>query len=224
MSRYGGKKTAEGLQSISIVRMKQWGFFNEKESFRSGSFTWGDDRNKTSVGYSFSLSEKELRLQYSFVNDPNNPKAKQDYKIRLSTSSCRYGGVRYWIHCPRCERRVGKLYLAGKYVFACRQCWNLTYSICNASGLERRIGKFLSYCDLDEEFSKLKRWYHRGITSDQYDNFVERFSEEERELQEEMMTISKADNAFLKTSLSVLELAQNAGEIFKSSKPEKKSL
>ncbi|QQS59366.1 hypothetical protein IPN35_00545 [Candidatus Peregrinibacteria bacterium] len=164
MTRYffNTKATIEQCKSISVVKMKQWGFFNEKEGFRSGSFAWGDDQNKTSVGYSFALSEKELRLQYSFTNDLNDPKAKQDYKIRLSTTPCRYGGVRHWMHCPKCERRVGKLYLAGKYVFACRQCWNLTYDICNASGFERISGKCLSYNEIDEGFAGLKRWYYRG--------------------------------------------------------------
>ncbi len=41
-------------------------------------------------------------------------------------------------------------------------------------------------------------------------------------MQEELDEASKADTKFLKTSLSVLELAQNASVIFKEAQPERK--
>lgn len=60
------------------------------------------------------------------------------------------------------------------------------------------------------------------ITPDKYDSFVKRLDEEEKDLEEELENVNKADNAFLKSSISVLELAQNASEIFKSADPEQK--
>ena len=48
-----------------------------------------------------------------------------DYAINILTSSCHYGGVRYWWQCPKCHRRVGVLYKAGLYV--CRHCLGLNY-------------------------------------------------------------------------------------------------
>ena len=31
-------------------------------------------------------------------------------RIDLVTSSTRYGGLRYWFKCPKCQRKVGVLY------------------------------------------------------------------------------------------------------------------
>ena len=52
--------------------------------------------------------------------------------IRLVTTPCHLGGVRWWFVCPlaaggrACGRRVRKLYLCGRY-FGCRTCHRLTY-------------------------------------------------------------------------------------------------
>ena len=43
----------------------------------------------------------------------------------LTTTKPRFGGLRYWFMCPRCGRRVGKLYHAERW--ACRRCHHLTY-------------------------------------------------------------------------------------------------
>jgi hypothetical protein len=41
---------------------------------------------------------------------------------------CNYGGARRWLLCPRCFRRVAKLYRPlDEVLFACRQCHELTY-------------------------------------------------------------------------------------------------
>ena len=47
--------------------------------------------------------------------------------MRLSRSSCHYGGERPWFLCPHCGRRVAILY--GGAVFACRTCYGLAYEV-----------------------------------------------------------------------------------------------
>lgn len=55
--------------------------------------------------------------------------------ITLKALPLRLGGVRWWFHCPRCDRRSAKLYVPrGGSFFACRICHNLTYRSCNTSG------------------------------------------------------------------------------------------
>ena len=51
-----------------------------------------------------------------------------DYPVRLQTTTCTYGGIRYWFTCPAvgCGRRVAILYL-GNNIFACRHCYKLVY-------------------------------------------------------------------------------------------------
>jgi len=67
------------------------------------------------------------------------------YSIKLVSTPCRYGGIRYWFICPlavdgkECGRRVAVLYKFG-YYFGCRHCHNLTYHSRNVSGVFRKVG------------------------------------------------------------------------------------
>jgi len=45
--------------------------------------------------------------------------------IRYSSTQLTYG-LRYWLHCPHCDRRQGKLYLVGDELM-CRHCADLHY-------------------------------------------------------------------------------------------------
>lgn len=54
-----------------------------------------------------------------------NKNLEQTQTIRLTQTACYFGGFRWWMLCPACYRRVGKLYLIGQY--RCRHCHNLTY-------------------------------------------------------------------------------------------------
>lgn len=48
------------------------------------------------------------------------------YIIPVEKKSCFYGGYYYFFHCPRCSKRIRKLYcLDGQYL--CRKCGNLGY-------------------------------------------------------------------------------------------------
>lgn len=44
-------------------------------------------------------------------------------QIRVSWTRCHYGGARPWLHCPFCERRVGRLF-KGLGGYFCRQCFD----------------------------------------------------------------------------------------------------
>ncbi len=46
--------------------------------------------------------------------------------VELSYTACHLGGRRVWLRCPRCGRRVAKLFLAG--TFGCRRCVRLPYA------------------------------------------------------------------------------------------------
>jgi hypothetical protein len=57
-------------------------------------------------------------------------------RIPVTWSRCNFGGLRPWFRCPRCDRRVGKLYNSGASL-ACRQCRDLRYS-CQRRGAKSR--------------------------------------------------------------------------------------
>jgi hypothetical protein len=59
------------------------------------------------------------------------------YDVELQTTRQHFGGLRWWFTCPMCGRRVGKLYLGGRF-FGWRSCYGLTYRSCQeAHSLER---------------------------------------------------------------------------------------
>ncbi|MFH2063161.1 MAG: hypothetical protein ABIJ46_03335 [bacterium] len=79
----------------------------------------------------FSL-DPYVRIQCTYTDRWTSEKTDQDYRIRLTTTRPNYGGVRWWFVCPlsrngrACDRRVGVLYLGGRY-FGCRRCYRLPY-------------------------------------------------------------------------------------------------
>jgi hypothetical protein len=76
-------------------------------------------------------SAEQLRLMLAALaeREPYWLRQRQYLPLRFTTTPCARGGVRYWLVCPACEKRVGKLYapqLEDK--FLCRCCHNLTYT------------------------------------------------------------------------------------------------
>jgi hypothetical protein len=85
-----------------------------------------------------------LRLHYHFTDSGVNV----DYRVGLSATRPRFGGLRWWFLCPlsregrHCGRRMGKLYLppGGRY-FGCRHCYDLTYT--SVQEHDKRVDAFI---------------------------------------------------------------------------------
>lgn len=80
---------------------------------------------RASVRYEVDIFSKPLGVRVEY-DDPASGDHR-NYKIGLTTTQPRYGGMRWWFICPAqgCGRRVGVLYLSN--VFACRHCLNIAY-------------------------------------------------------------------------------------------------
>ena len=167
-----GKTEADGLEKISTRFLKENGYFSS--IWRSGTITWtsGWSETKSSVSIQVSVMDDEgyLRIYYTQTDRGTGEKKDFDFKIPLLTTPCNYGGKRYWFKCPwykngqYCGRRVGVLYKNGDY-FACRHCYNLTYSSRNASA---RYKGFVSIPDLENQEEKVKRTYYAGKPTKKY--------------------------------------------------------
>lgn len=120
-----------------------------------GSITW---TNGSSISYGIQRINMDLQLHLWY--SVNKESRKQP--IRISNTECNYGGVRYWMHCPRCFRRIGKLHNVGGCV-ACRQCHDLTYTSAQEAhqfdSLRRVLGAGLGILDRHYEVERLiKKW------------------------------------------------------------------
>ena len=150
--RRGGKKwTVEACRTLDtrdLIRLELMA-----PGLRSGSLHWGEGEKRSTVGYSLAVEEASaiLRPTYRIVRSGE----QMDYSIRMETTPCHFGGLRWWFICPlvvsgvACGGRVRKLYLPGRY-FGCRKCLDLTYTSTQES--DRRVyeavrsGGFLVDC------------------------------------------------------------------------------
>jgi hypothetical protein len=129
--RWSKKSVVESCYSIDTATLKRWKLLSPGTSYSAGSFEWGREQNNgASVSYRLTVGQTTGTLQLLYSMKSQN--AELDYTVRLVTTACHLGGVRWWFICPlvkagvACGRRVRKLYLCGKY-FGCRHCHNLTY-------------------------------------------------------------------------------------------------
>ncbi len=52
------------------------------------------------------------------------------YSARTASTSCHFGGRRYWFQCDKCGRRAGVLYLSNSGInLTCRLCSDVRYQI-----------------------------------------------------------------------------------------------
>lgn len=118
---------------------------------KSGVWTWDHFHEVTpvrqAIAYNVVTGEQDgvARLEYLYGEDQE----RVEYGIRLLTRPCRWGGHRWYFHCPlvRHDERGGpkrstKLYRIGRY-FGCRSCHRLVYRSQNDSGKAKRLGRIL---------------------------------------------------------------------------------
>ncbi len=79
----------------------------------------------------FRAEDHALTLIYRFRRSGQEGE-DVNQKVILDWTPCNYGGRRPWFICGNCGRRVAVVYAGGKY-FACRHCYDLTYTSCQES-------------------------------------------------------------------------------------------
>jgi hypothetical protein len=108
--------------------------------FRQGQIAWTDDDEEAVATVAVIVqavphgTDNFVLLKYTVTDNYTGERSDEDYRIQLTTTSCHYGGCRWWFRCPLysagsyCGQRVRKIYLppGGDY-FGCRHCYNLTY-------------------------------------------------------------------------------------------------
>lgn len=125
------KKTAvEECRALDIAGWSElaWG-----ENWHGAVNWYKGERQTASISYEVNTLDRArpwVQLFYTFTRTG----AQFDYRVTLQTTRPHYGGWRWWFTCPRCDRRVRKLYLPpGRTHFGCRHCYDLTYRSCQES-------------------------------------------------------------------------------------------
>jgi hypothetical protein len=158
------KNTADAQLSISTKKLREWGYL--VPGYTSGTLTWssisGEKRGALDAYVIITGREGSMRLVYTYTGTE-----EMDYGVDLVSTPCRLGGVRWWFICPlvrngaSCGRRVGVLYLVGKYA-GCRHCYDLTYQSCQDS---HKLDRVAAKMGIDpRELRRRINWLKRCAT------------------------------------------------------------
>lgn len=102
-------------------------------------------RDKGDMQVTMAIGERMYQLHISATNKLI---IFSENQIKLSTTECNYGGVRYWLVCPCCNERTTRLYIVNSH-FRCRTCANINYR-----SQQRTKTDFNYYLPLMEKLAK----------------------------------------------------------------------
>jgi len=136
-----GKASMETCLSIDVLDLQRRGYLQSAQCF---SLTWtGDGRRMASV---YIKTESHCVTLYYRSRSRDEDWSNVEQHVAVVWTPCRFGGERAWFVCPgdgtgvRCDRRVTKLYGAGRH-FACRECGRLAYTSQRKSADQRALWK-----------------------------------------------------------------------------------
>lgn len=130
--RWRKKRTVENCHALDTANLKRLGLLVPGTTDRRGTLRWTHGGKQTSV-VSYTITVGQTTGGLGLAYQMKSAEGDVAYAIRLVTTPCHLGGVRWWFVCPlvrsgvACGRRVRKLYLGGRY-FGCRHCHGLTYT------------------------------------------------------------------------------------------------
>lgn len=108
--------TVEAQWSLDVRSLARSGAL---EPGRASTCRWsGSDGSSSSVG----LLRDGLALLVSF----HSAGVPHRQVIKLTPQLCHFGGARTWFRCPRCDRRVARVFFSSAR-FICRKCARLVY-------------------------------------------------------------------------------------------------
>ena len=131
--RTRNRGTVEGSLRLDIRQLKRMGYIEPSESV-SGSIRWSvNGRSTSSIGLTMNLVNPDAGLAHLSFSVAGEARHQT---IVINSQRCRFGGRRFYFHCPRYNDRCVVLYGVGGY-FASRDYRGLTYRSQSEDGLAR---------------------------------------------------------------------------------------
>lgn len=126
--------TLEDLPSVDVRQWARAGLLQPGTLFEQPLIAAG--RPIGGIGIGVLAQSKVLLLYAECATDA----PLRQVSVKLAWVDCRFGGRRPWFVCPRCSRRVGKLYALGGD-FKCRCCCAVPYRSQNLTHADRLLQK-----------------------------------------------------------------------------------
>ena len=177
---YSGKVEADQLFKVTIYKLREWGYLR-LDCRKNDVLGWRDNFTKKEYNIDCMVSTHRnnefVRFDYTIIRPSGNTEGSQ--RFLLTTTSCHFGGGRYWFVCSsiqnseKCGRRVGVLYLSHiSLEFSCRHCLNLTYSSRKLSGRFKAAGNIISSPDVSRMKEAVRRKYYNGKPTRKYVRYL----------------------------------------------------
>lgn len=111
---------------LATVNIRDYMQADEQSAYGYNWTANGEPSGNMAVVY---LPDKlAIVLVYSIVYSDERPNDDIEQYIELETTPLNFGGVRYWMKCPSCDKRVRTVHKpTTRKRFKCRTCWNLSY-------------------------------------------------------------------------------------------------
>jgi hypothetical protein len=172
MGRHSWTQKLDQCSSISTFFLKKHGYL--KYGLQDGEISWNvGGRPSGSAIFYVNKDNKFMVFGYAITDISTGESRDVSYKTLLTTTSCNYGGVRYWFVCPGCNRCAGVVYRFQVDRFLCRHCVGLQYSSQSADPISRRFGVNYSYSDLEKMRKKLRVTHYDGKPTKRYKRYLE---------------------------------------------------
>jgi hypothetical protein len=132
---FSKKPVLEDYRNLDVRRLSREGLLG-----KTAGFAWTWSRNGAETGrIDIATTADSIRLCYR-IRRNDGPWQSVDDIIRLTTTSCGFGGSRFWFLCPGCCGRAARLYCSTNY-FRCRKCCGLPYTSQMESNFDRAISR-----------------------------------------------------------------------------------
>jgi hypothetical protein len=122
---------------------------------RDAVLLWYWDRHISFVHYRVEASSSILNLSFDREGLP------VEQNVQLVSTEPNYGGLRWWLLCPKCDRRVSHLHLPprGCFRFLCRHCHDLSYE--SAQSSRKKSERFFQAIarDMESTTREARLWF-----------------------------------------------------------------
>lgn len=157
-----GKDACDGYQKLSVYKLRKFGYFS---SSGTNAVYWGAGEGRSSITLSTYLDAPipRMHLSYTYTNRYTGTKVLVEEGVLLSKDNCHFGGVRWWMRCPRtrnglpCGRRCAIFFLVGGH-FGCKDCHDLTYESQQVRPSLRPYLSLLTPMTLDQKYARSRYW------------------------------------------------------------------
>ncbi len=130
-SRYGAgrpayRPAAGSYRRLDVRKMVRTSCIKPGNRF---GWEWRNDEGDqvASVGCAVNGDVSRLTVSYRWRRYGTSEREEVNLPVRLATTPCNYGGVRWWFRCPCCNRRVAVLFIMG-VMLRCVTCGRVSYA------------------------------------------------------------------------------------------------